>query len=142
MCMFNLQETLQREKYLLGFLADEARNNNLSTTIDPFDKQKRPLQLVVGNWSACSATCGDGVRKRKISCEIITNNYFEVFELKTCKHAGIIIPKAVEKCSSSSCTRWVMKEWSPVSTFNRHCLCKLYTLFVSCMLLLILETMV
>ncbi|CAG5116554.1 unnamed protein product, partial [Candidula unifasciata] len=108
-----IQETLQREKYLLGFLADEAKNGNLSTTIDPFDKQKRPLQLVVGNWSTCSTTCGTGVQKRKISCEIITNNYFEVFQLKTCKHAGIKIPAAVEKCSASPCTRWVMKDWSP-----------------------------
>uniref|UniRef100_A0A0B7AIJ0 PLAC domain-containing protein n=2 Tax=Arion vulgaris TaxID=1028688 RepID=A0A0B7AIJ0_9EUPU len=107
-----IQETLQREKYLLGFLADEADNSTSSITIDPFDKQKRLLQLVVANWSACSTTCGSGVRNRKISCEIITNNYFEVFPLKTCKHAGIKIPASVEKCNSHPCTRWVMKEWS------------------------------
>ncbi|XP_035828509.1 ADAMTS-like protein 1 [Aplysia californica] len=107
-----LQETLQREKYLLGILADESRTNTTATLKDPFDKKLRPLQLVVANWSACTATCGGGVRKRKVTCEIITNNYFETFPLRTCKHANIAIPDSIEKCATDPCTRWVTKDWS------------------------------
>ncbi|GFO13582.1 A disintegrin and metalloproteinase with thrombospondin motifs 16 [Plakobranchus ocellatus] len=107
-----LQETIQREKYLLGFLADESSGNTTFTIKDPFDRQYRPLQLVVSNWSACSSTCGRAVQVRNVTCEIITHDYLEVFPLRVCKNAGIRIPDAQKKCDNPPCTKWFAKNWS------------------------------
>lgn len=111
-----LQETVQREKYLLGFLADDSRGNTSFTIKDPFDRKRRPLQLVLSNWSECSSACGRAVRRRNVTCEIITHDYLEVFPLRVCKNAGIRIPDAQQKCDNLPCTKWFAKDWSKCQT--------------------------
>ncbi|KAK3799071.1 hypothetical protein RRG08_051354 [Elysia crispata] len=111
-----LQETVQREKYLLGFLADESHGNTSFTIKDPFDRKRRPLQLVLSNWTDCSSSCGRAVRRRNVTCEIITHDYLEVFPLRVCKNAGIRIPDSQEKCDNLPCTKWFTKDWSKCQT--------------------------
>ncbi|CAL1528734.1 unnamed protein product [Lymnaea stagnalis] len=108
-----------RTKYFDGFMNNEFKPNSSSATyVDPFDKKVRPLQLIMSDWSNCSSACGRGVRRRKITCEIITNNYFEGFPMKICKRAGMAIPKSTEVCNSKPCTKWAMNDWSPCLNHN------------------------
>lgn len=109
---------MQREKHLLEFMSNASKMNTSSKYLDPFDRKLRPLQLVVSNWTACSATCGRGVRQRNVTCEIITDNYFEIFSLKVCQNAGLEVPDTTEKCNLKPCTKWIAKDWSPVRFFS------------------------
>ncbi|XP_013096566.2 ADAMTS-like protein 3 isoform X1 [Biomphalaria glabrata] len=118
--MHAMQETFLREQYLRGYM-----NNDSASHVDPYDKKVRPLQVLVSEWSPCSTTCGHGVKKRKISCELIAEDYFEVFPLKVCKKYGIQIPTVMEKCNFKPCTKWAADEWS--QCLNDKCLKKDYS---------------
>ncbi|KAH9494936.1 Protein madd-4 [Bulinus truncatus] len=118
------QESVLREKYLIGFMEEDQKVNESVTYTDPLDKKARPLQLVVSNWSSCSATCGVGFKKRNISCEIITLYYFEAFPLKICKTLGIQIPKTTETCNLKPCTKWAVNQWEVC--FDDKCIKKGY----------------
>ena len=108
-----LQKTVEREKYLLGFVAD-----NASYIRDPFDRRKKPLQFVISDWTECSATCGGGVQRRVVKCEIISNDYFEEFSLEVCKDAGPV-PEATRKCNEDICVTWQTGNWSEVGIIER-----------------------
>ncbi|KAK7484024.1 hypothetical protein BaRGS_00024759, partial [Batillaria attramentaria] len=108
-----LQETALREKYLLGFLADSPSENSSAYHRDPFDRQQRPLQVVVGEWSPCSATCDGGIQTRMVSCEIITKDYYETFTERVCRKAGLHVPASSTKCGVQPCVKWTVTEWTP-----------------------------
>ncbi|XP_028411350.1 LOW QUALITY PROTEIN: SCO-spondin-like [Dendronephthya gigantea] len=53
----------------------------------------------VGNWSSCSASCGEGVKERNVVCTI-----------KSC--TAETRPKEKERCLVGECPRWSVSEWS------------------------------
>ncbi|XP_076443414.1 protein madd-4-like [Babylonia areolata] len=112
-----VKEAAVREKYLLGSVADSPSVlvNSSAYHKDPFDRQKRPLHVVIGEWSACSATCDGGRQTRLVSCEIITKNYYERFPSKVCRKAGLYLPASTKKCNLEPCVKWTVTRWTPCS---------------------------
>uniref|UniRef100_A0A1I8IIC6 SRCR domain-containing protein n=1 Tax=Macrostomum lignano TaxID=282301 RepID=A0A1I8IIC6_9PLAT len=71
-----------------------------------------PTWSTWSNYSACSSTCGQGVRKRSRSCLDASGN--PVAAVAAC---GSDSPDAFEACSSSVCPSWSpWSEWSVCNT--------------------------
>ncbi|XP_050402507.2 protein madd-4 [Patella vulgata] len=85
---------------------------------DPFDHKKKPLNIIVGEWSSCSRTCGGGKQRRNVSCEIITDNYFEILPSRVCKNAGMVLPSNAKSCNRDMCVQWSVGNWSKCSVDN------------------------
>ncbi|XP_071086496.1 protein madd-4-like isoform X1 [Haliotis cracherodii] len=107
-----LRQTVVREKYLLGYLSDGSQAVNSALYKDPFDRKQKALQIVVSEWTRCSARCNGGIRERNVSCEIITNDYFEEFPLKVCRGANLHVPPGKEECNVDPCVTWTSGNWS------------------------------
>uniref|UniRef100_A0A1I8IEA7 EGF-like domain-containing protein n=2 Tax=Macrostomum lignano TaxID=282301 RepID=A0A1I8IEA7_9PLAT len=72
----------------------------------------QPTWSAWSNYSACSSTCGQGVRKRSRSCLDASGN--PVAAVAAC---GSDSPDAFEACSSSVCPSWSpWSEWSVCNT--------------------------
>ncbi|XP_046864865.1 A disintegrin and metalloproteinase with thrombospondin motifs 9-like isoform X2 [Xenia sp. Carnegie-2017] len=56
----------------------------------------------VGKWTACSASCGKGVRMRNVSCTF-----------KFCSNSTR--PKTEENCTMEKCPQWLRSKWSECS---------------------------
>ncbi|KAL8616635.1 hypothetical protein ACOMHN_031617 [Nucella lapillus] len=119
--LYDLAEEAEvREEYLLDSVADSpgVAGNSSVYHKDPFDRKKRPLHVVTGEWSACSATCDGGTRTRLVSCEIITKNYYERFPSKVCRKAGLFMLSSTRKCNNEPCVKWTVTRWTPCSVKN------------------------
>ncbi|KAI3380681.1 hypothetical protein SNEBB_004453 [Seison nebaliae] len=93
------------------------------TSVIPCNRKKCPTNWRTRLWEPCSNTCGEGIRKRKISCEYIDENgerqtAFEVIpnkkfkELENCKYSNQ--PETSQKCYES-CNYWKTSSWSTCS---------------------------
>jgi len=60
-------------------------------------------------WSACSATCGNGHRTREVSCGQGANQSF-------CSHSADAKPNTKDTCHNSSGCSWQVGSWSGCST--------------------------
>lgn len=116
-------ETVVRESYLSQMLAETSIGNMTTFQKDPLDRTIRPLYLVEVPWSPCSATCSGGLQKRNVTCEIITNDYYEVFPMRTCIKAGYSKPEVIRSCNIMPCTYWKVGEWSEVRTCMNWYIC-------------------
>ncbi|KAG8224368.1 hypothetical protein J437_LFUL005249 [Ladona fulva] len=63
------------------------------------------------DWTPCSATCGEGVQRRKFVC--VDSNGKETVP-KFCKGGKHHIPEE-QKCKIQECPRWATGEWTPCS---------------------------
>ncbi|XP_064620255.1 ADAMTS-like protein 3 isoform X2 [Lineus longissimus] len=110
---------VQRKKYLnhRAKMLDQAtsRNSFLSdawTAQNTFNYSMTPYDVVTGDWSHCSSTCGgNGLQIRPISCEIIMEEYFKVVPEDMCARN---IPKKLETkkpCGQGECPHWMTKGW-------------------------------
>eukprot|EP00095_Tigriopus_kingsejongensis_P009817 maker-scaffold239_size242058-snap-gene-1.23 protein:Tk09817 transcript:maker-scaffold239_size242058-snap-gene-1.23-mRNA-1 annotation:"GH25513p" len=67
----------------------------------------------VGPWGGCSALCGEGMRKRPITCFKVENGTKAVLEESECGEAK---PEAEEPCQaeaeSCSIVDWIVSDWS------------------------------
>ncbi|XP_074833235.1 A disintegrin and metalloproteinase with thrombospondin motifs 8 isoform X2 [Carettochelys insculpta] len=87
----------------------------------PFSKQKvkerksanviQPMvtsQWVMGDWSACSKTCGSGWQRRTVECRDVEGQ-----ASATCDKA--LKPEDIKPCSDLPCPIWRLGPWSPCS---------------------------
>ena len=62
------------------------------------------------NWSKCSSECGDGIKKRKITCR---NTDEIAVDEKLCKSNEK--PEDTAKCvENPNCLKWITGSWSEV----------------------------
>lgn len=108
------QATVLREKYLMSAMSGGPKMNMSASIVDPLDKKKKPLYFVQTDWSACSTTCGGGLQARNVSCEVITDDYYEVFPVRYCTKAGFISPLLIRSCNTHQCVQWNTTDWTKV----------------------------
>ena len=67
----------------------------------------------IGEWSACSKTCGVGDRVRRVHCiQEVKNGQIEMMPFSNCKGD---VPEKFEKCSvQKTCPEWKTDSWSEV----------------------------
>ncbi|GFY61399.1 a disintegrin and metalloproteinase with thrombospondin motifs 9 [Trichonephila inaurata madagascariensis] len=64
-----------------------------------------------GSWSKCTSLCGEGVRRRTVTCH--DSNDDSRLSLSYCDSKRK--PKTTEKCIGRQCTHWETGEWSECS---------------------------
>ena len=114
-----LQATMNRDQYLPG--KPKTENSLLNKTVlykDPVDRKKRPLTLISTDWSRCSVTCGGGLQSRNLSCELITNDYYEIVPKQECYKKSNVKPPLIRSCNTNPCVRWNTGEWTEVSCLS------------------------
>ncbi|KAL4227272.1 ADAMTS-like protein 3 [Mactra antiquata] len=112
-----IQSALYKEKFLTGKASNE--NSLLNKTIlymDVVDRKKRPLTLVSTDWSRCSVTCGGGLQSRNMSCEIITEAYYQVLPKEECYKGLTTKPAAIQSCNINPCVKWRTGDWAECSS--------------------------
>ncbi|KAK3097587.1 hypothetical protein FSP39_011191, partial [Pinctada imbricata] len=111
--------TLMRKRFISGSGPAKLIQRDLGlgslTQRDPVSRRRRPLRLVEGPWNPCSATCGGGLQSRNVSCEIITQDYYEVFPVRYCTKAGYMEPTLIQSCNTHPCVEWKTSNWSECS---------------------------
>ncbi|XP_048736503.2 ADAMTS-like protein 1 isoform X2 [Ostrea edulis] len=74
-------------------------------------------EFMVGDWSACSRTCGKGLQTRKVTCSVYTDNYIKIVPATQCKQQAK--PVNVRKCLVQEfCPQWEADKWGECSIKN------------------------
>ncbi|XP_073960715.1 ADAMTS-like no long nerve cord [Choristoneura fumiferana] len=77
-----------------------------------------PFKWYVGEWSACSATCGGGVRSRRVLCARSANmTRADTYEPGSSSDPGCVspAPRSTQPCNTEDCPVWVEGPWSGCS---------------------------
>lgn len=110
-----LQATVYREKFLTGKASSEySLLNKTVLYMDPVARVKRPLTLISTDWSRCSVTCGGGLQSRNLSCEIITDDYYEILPKEECFKGSSSKPSMIQSCNRNPCVKWRTGNWTQV----------------------------
>ncbi|KFW10919.1 ADAMTS-like 3, partial [Eurypyga helias] len=73
-------------------------------TSKPCAKVDCPPQLVVGEWSKCSVSCGAGIQRRKLACQTLTaKGQYVTLNGSMC--SGLSPPLLVRSCQMSACNK-------------------------------------
>lgn len=69
---------------------------------------------VLGEWTPCSVTCGDGIQTRDLSCkqEISATLTMRVHE-GACLNPAPTAPR-VRNCNAGHCAKWHVSDWGKV----------------------------
>lgn len=72
---------------------------------------------VLGEWTPCSVTCGDGIQTRDLTCkqEISATLTMRVNEA-ACLGAAPLVPR-VRNCNLGHCAKWHTSDWGKVRIF-------------------------
>ncbi|XP_046649174.1 thrombospondin type-1 domain-containing protein 4-like isoform X2 [Daphnia pulicaria] len=75
-----------------------------------------PADWVLGEWTPCSVTCGDGIQTRDLTCkqEISATLTMRVNEA-ACLGAAPLVPR-VRNCNLGHCAKWHTSDWGKCST--------------------------
>ncbi|XP_041971374.1 protein madd-4 isoform X2 [Aricia agestis] len=77
-----------------------------------------PFKWYVGEWGACSATCGGGVRERRVLCARSANlSRADTYDPETSSEPGCVspAPRSTQPCNDEECATWVAGPWSGCS---------------------------
>uniref|UniRef100_A0A670JTA8 ADAMTS like 3 n=1 Tax=Podarcis muralis TaxID=64176 RepID=A0A670JTA8_PODMU len=83
-------------------LADERCHESRLSTQKPCAKTDCPPQLIVGEWSKCSVSCGVGTQRRKATCQKLTAKGQHV-ALNRSMCADLPVPPLSRPCHMSAC---------------------------------------
>ena len=109
-----IQAQIQRQEF---FKKDYNGKSLLNKTVyykDPIDRKRKPLRLLSTEWSRCSVTCGGGLQTRNMSCEVITEAYYQVLPKAVCFRHAALQPAQIQSCNVEPCVEWRAAEWSEV----------------------------
>lgn len=69
---------------------------------------------VAGDWSTCSATCGQSTQTRRVECKkrLSTAKYINVYAMNCDRSSR---PSTVRMCSKRDCYNWAESKWSTVT---------------------------
>lgn len=72
------------------------------------------VRWVLGEWTPCSVTCGEGIQTRDLTCkqEISATLTMRVNEA-ACLNAAPSLPR-VRNCNMGHCAKWHTSEWGKV----------------------------
>ncbi|XP_052792523.1 ADAMTS-like protein 3 isoform X1 [Mya arenaria] len=110
-----LQATVFREKFLKDGASNHSLLNKTVLYKDPVDRKRKPLTLMSTDWSRCSVTCGGGLQSRNMSCEVITEDYYEVLPKEECFRNSDVKPPLIRSCNVEPCVEWRAGNWSECS---------------------------
>uniref|UniRef100_A0A8D0BGF9 ADAMTS like 3 n=1 Tax=Salvator merianae TaxID=96440 RepID=A0A8D0BGF9_SALMN len=85
-------------------LANERCHGARLSTHKPCAKIDCPPQLVVGEWSKCSVSCGVGVQRRKATCQKLTGKSLYVALNGSVCH-GLQVPPLARSCHMTACNK-------------------------------------
>nr|XP_028561741.1 ADAMTS-like protein 3 [Podarcis muralis] len=85
-------------------LADERCHESRLSTQKPCAKTDCPPQLIVGEWSKCSVSCGVGTQRRKATCQKLTAKGQHV-ALNRSMCADLPVPPLSRPCHMSACNK-------------------------------------
>ncbi|XP_077998788.1 uncharacterized protein LOC144451758 [Glandiceps talaboti] len=71
------------------------------------------VEVRVGAWGECSATCGTSFRVRTVTCNVIGED--TQVDSTLCTNAGLVLPTTVETCAVQSCYTYTVGEWGECS---------------------------
>uniref|UniRef100_A0ABM5EYL0 ADAMTS-like protein 3 isoform X2 n=1 Tax=Pogona vitticeps TaxID=103695 RepID=A0ABM5EYL0_9SAUR len=98
-------------------LAEERCREPRLSTQKPCAKADCPPQLVVGEWSRCSVTCGVGTQGRELTCQKVTAKSQPVaLNTSVCSH--LPAPPLVRSCHMRACNK--MKQATKPKLFGKY----------------------
>ncbi|XP_072752952.1 ADAMTS-like protein 1 isoform X2 [Anoplolepis gracilipes] len=88
-------------------------NSRPEKTLMPCNTHPCTTKWMSGEWSACSASCGGGLRTRSVFCTEENGN--ETTKLPDHKCSSTHKPRTQETCNTVSCPMWETDKWSECS---------------------------
>jgi Thrombospondin type 1 domain len=73
------------------------------------------LRWIAEEWNYCSKSCGAGTRDRIVVCAEESNGIKNKVPDEACRG---VRPKAQEPCNTHECPKWIVGDWSGVSTIG------------------------
>ncbi|KAK3586663.1 hypothetical protein CHS0354_001272 [Potamilus streckersoni] len=119
-----IQAKVFREQTYGG--VDETFENGSVLVRDPLDRKLKPLQLLATDWTLCSVSCGGGLQSRNVSCELVSQNYYEVFPVSDCTRDRSTGPSRIRSCNTEPCVKWRAGNWSECS--DTECVRNLFSI--------------
>ncbi|CAB3359030.1 Hypothetical predicted protein [Cloeon dipterum] len=70
-------------------------------------REEKRFRWHVGDWTHCSTTCGDGIKKRGVNCQLSQSGH-----RVAAKHCPGKKPVDYEPCNLRPCSEWTVGTWS------------------------------
>lgn len=83
-------------------------------------------------WQPCSATCGGGIRKRRVYC--VSETTYQLVDDRYCTDEK---PAEISPCAQQKCPKWRIGDWGQVNLERKfECFCNCFDLmnFFNCII--------